>query len=74
MSFEAAVKNYTNNQTKENLNKQVNALVGEMTEKEKIYMLSGRCMLVTIKNSMLPLGGYRIELTLYMSGTAAWMR
>jgi hypothetical protein len=74
MSFEAAVKNYTNNQTKENLNKQVNALVGEMTEKEKIYMLSGRGMLVTIKNSMLPLGGYWIELTLYMSGTAAWMR
>ncbi|MFZ2095541.1 MAG: glycoside hydrolase family 3 N-terminal domain-containing protein [Anaerolineales bacterium] len=50
MDFDTAVKNYNLNQTKENLHKQVNALVAEMTEKEEIYMLSGHCLLITIRN------------------------
>lgn len=41
MNYDQAVKAYRVNPTKEELNQQVNALCGEMTLKEKIYMLSG---------------------------------
>ena len=41
MNYDQAVKAYQVNPTKEELNQQVNALCGEMTLKEKIYMLSG---------------------------------
>ena len=41
MNYEQAVKAYQANPTKEELNRQVTALCGEMTQKEKIYMLSG---------------------------------
>ena len=41
MSFDQAVKAYQANPVKEELEKQVNALCGEMTLNEKIYMLSG---------------------------------
>jgi beta-glucosidase len=53
MDFDTAVKNYNLNKTKENLHKQVDALVAEMTAKEKIYMLSGHCLLITIKNMVI---------------------
>ena len=39
MEFNTAVDNYVRNRSKENLARQVDALVAEMTEKEKIHML-----------------------------------
>ncbi len=50
MDFETAVENYLSDETKANLNRQVDALVAEMTVKEKIYMLSGHALLDTLKN------------------------
>ena len=41
MNFEQAVKAYQTKPTKDELERQVTALCGEMTLKEKIYMLSG---------------------------------
>ena len=41
MNYEQAVKAYQANPTKEELNRQVNALCAEMSLKEKTYMLSG---------------------------------
>ena len=61
MDFETAVKNYTSNKTRENLDQQVNALVAEMTNKEKIYILSGRGLLVTIKNMLIHSRYYNYE-------------
>jgi beta-glucosidase len=61
MNFETVVKNYNSSKTKENLKKQVDALVGDMTEKEKIYMLSGRGMLVTLKNMLIHSRYYNYE-------------
>jgi beta-glucosidase len=52
MNFETAVTNYNREKTKENLNKQVDLLVAKMTEKEKIRMLSGRGLLITMKNML----------------------
>ena len=40
MNFHIAVQNYLNDKTKGNLARQVDALVAEMTDKEKIRMLS----------------------------------
>lgn len=61
MNFEAAVKNYNNNKTKENLAQQVDALVAEMTLKEKIYMLAGRGLLVSLKHIILQGRAYNYE-------------
>lgn len=44
MGFQEAVKAYQKNPTKENLKAQAEKLCGEMTEKERIYMLSGHTM------------------------------
>lgn len=41
MNYEQAVKEYQSNPSKEELNRQAEALCKEMTLKEKIYMLSG---------------------------------
>ena len=67
MNFTEAVDHYQKNPTKENLQEQTKALTGEMTLKEKVYMLSGhsivqiqRDMIRTGRNynvSALPAGG-----------------
>ncbi len=67
MTFQQAVKNYTDDPTKENLEQQVKALRAEMTEKEKIHMLSGHTLALTQKSMItagrnynyyaLPMGG-----------------
>ncbi len=61
MNFQTAVENYLNNKSKENLNRQVDALVAEMTEKEKIRMLSGRGMLMSLKNMIFHRRQYNYE-------------
>ncbi len=50
MDFQTAVNNYLSDETKENLTHQVDALVAGMTPKEMIRMLSGRAILLTLKN------------------------
>jgi beta-glucosidase len=61
MDFGSAVKNYAGDQTKENLTRQTDALLAEMTLKEKIYMLSGRSLLITVKNYLLHSRFYNYE-------------
>ncbi len=61
MNFQTAVESYHSDTTKENLNRQVDALVAEMTEKEKIHMLSGRGMLTSLKNMILHRRQYNYE-------------
>jgi beta-glucosidase len=61
LNFDTAVKNYNSNKTKENLTKQVDALMAEMTEKEKIHMLSGHSLLITMKNLVLRKRYYNYE-------------
>jgi beta-glucosidase len=61
MDFAIAVKNYAGNTTKENLDRQVKALLAEMTLKEKIRMLSGRGAWVSIKNYILHSRFYNYE-------------
>jgi beta-glucosidase len=53
MDFQTAVKNYHGKKTKQNLEKQVKALLAGMTLKEKIRMLSGRGEWVAMKNMVL---------------------
>ena len=48
--FNKAVRFYKENPTKENLNEAANKLLKEMTLKEKIRMMQGHAMGVTIKN------------------------
>ena len=61
MDFKTAVNSYTGNKSKENLSKQVDDLVAEMTLKEKIYMLSGRAQLLSLKNILLHSRFYNYE-------------
>jgi beta-glucosidase len=61
MDFQTAVENYLNETTKENLGRQVDALMAEMTEKEKIKMLSGRGILLTLKNILFRRRQYNYE-------------
>jgi beta-glucosidase len=61
MDFTGAARNYGENKTKENLDRQVDALLAEMTLKEKIYMLSGRGTGVWLKNMFLHSRGYNYE-------------
>ena len=61
MNFQTAVESYHSDRTKENLNRQVDALVAEMTEKEKIHMLSGRGMLTSLKNMIFHRRQYNYE-------------
>lgn len=61
MDFSTAVKNFKTNPCKENLNQQVNLLINEMTTNEKIYMLSGHGLLITIKNILLHRRFYNYE-------------
>ena len=55
MNYQQAVQAYSSNPTKETLHKQAAALCGEMTLKEKIYMLSGH-PLVQIQKDMITTG------------------
>ena len=55
MNYQQAVQAYNSDPTKETLHKQVAALCGEMTLKEKIYMLSGH-PLVQIQKDMIKTG------------------
>ena len=55
MNYQQAVQTYSSNPTKETLHKQAAALCGEMTLKEKIYMLSGH-PLVQIQKDMIATG------------------
>lgn len=50
MDFIKATELYKKDPTKENLHQLAEALVGEMTLKEKIHMLQGHSMGVTVKN------------------------
>ncbi|MBQ7957029.1 MAG: glycoside hydrolase family 3 C-terminal domain-containing protein [Clostridia bacterium] len=50
MDFIQATKQYKDNPTAENLDKLSNDLVSQMTLKEKIRMLRGRAMGITVKN------------------------
>ena len=61
MNFQTAVESYHSDRTKENLNRQVDALVADMTEKEKIHMLSGRGMLTSLKNMIFHRRQYNYE-------------
>jgi beta-glucosidase len=61
MDFDTAVKNYGQNKTKENLDRQADQLLAEMTLKEKIYMLSGRGLRMMIKNRILHSRIYNYE-------------
>jgi beta-glucosidase len=61
MNFQTAVESYHSDTTKENLNRQVDALVADMTEKEKIHMLSGRGMLTSLKNMIFHRRQYNYE-------------
>ncbi len=61
MNFQTAVEKYQSDKSKENLSKHVDALVAEMTEKEKIKMLSGRGLLITLKNMILHRRQYNYE-------------
>lgn len=49
MDFKQAVAGYEQSKTKENLENQISLLMAEMTEKEKIHMLSGHTLGVTQK-------------------------
>lgn len=53
MDFQTAVKNYNGKKTKENLDRQVKALLAGMTMKEKTFLLSGRGEWVAVKNMVL---------------------
>lgn len=61
MDFETAVKNYLSDEAKANLNRQVDALVAEMTVKERIRMLSGRGLLIILKNIVFRSRQYNYE-------------
>lgn len=61
MDFATAAQNYTANPTEANLQQQVEALVAEMSEREKIRMLSGRGLLLTLKNILLHGRPYNYE-------------
>lgn len=50
MDFKKATELYKKEPTKENLHQLAETLVGEMTLKEKIHMLQGHAMGVTVKN------------------------
>ncbi len=61
MNFQTAAENYYSDRTRENLNRQVDTLVAEMTTKEKMRMLSGRGLLITLKNMILHRRQYNYE-------------
>ncbi|MBN1437988.1 MAG: glycoside hydrolase family 3 C-terminal domain-containing protein [Anaerolineales bacterium] len=61
MDFATAVKNYRDKKTKENLRRQVDALLAEMTLREKIYLLSGRGVIMSFKNRLLHSRFYNYE-------------
>jgi len=61
MNYKEAVINYEKNNSPENLNKQVEALLAEMNMKEKIFMLSGKGGKQAIKNHLFHKRGYNYE-------------
>ena len=52
MNFQKATELYKNNPTKETLEEVTNQLLGEMTLKEKIRLMQGHAMGVTVKNTL----------------------
>jgi beta-glucosidase len=61
MNYKEAVKNYEKDISPENLKKQVEALLAEMTIEEKIFMLSGRGGVQAIKNQLFHKRMYNYE-------------
>ena len=61
MDFSQAVKNYQDDPSKENLRAQAQALLDEMTLKEKIYMLSGHTIMQTQRDMIKTRRNYNVS-------------